>query len=79
MPYLIDGNNLMAKKPDWHKNKPAAKKRLILQLVGFVAANKTNVTIVFDGVPDDEFPEGRKFKGVLSNVMPDLAQTRTHE
>jgi predicted RNA-binding protein with PIN domain len=67
MHYLVDGNNVMAQTVGWRKDKPAARKRLIHALARFVAVHKVKVKVVFDGVPDDEFPEGRKFKSV--NVL----------
>lgn len=65
MPYLVDGNNVMALSPGWHRDKAAARRKLIHDLARFVAARKAKVRVVFDGVPDDEFPEGRKFRSVL--------------
>jgi predicted RNA-binding protein with PIN domain len=65
MPYLIDGNNVMAQSVGWHRNPPGARKRLIHDLVRLVAARRVKVKVVFDGLPDTEFPEGCKFKGVL--------------
>jgi predicted RNA-binding protein with PIN domain len=64
MPYLIDGNNVMAQIVGWHRNPAAARRRLIHELVGLVAVRRVKVRVVFDGVPDAEFPEGRTFKGV---------------
>ncbi len=64
MPYLIDGNNVMGQIVGWHRDKQGAKRRLIKELAQFIAANRTKVTVVFDGVPDDEFPEGGKFRSV---------------
>ena len=65
MPYLIDGNNVMAQVVGWHRNKPAARKKLIVDLAAFVAKHHVRVQVVFDGIPDEEFPEGRKYKSVL--------------
>jgi predicted RNA-binding protein with PIN domain len=64
MPYLVDGNNVMAQTIGWHRDLPAARKRLIHDLVRLVAAFRVKVKVVFDGVPDQEFAEGRKFKSV---------------
>ncbi len=30
----------------------------------FVALHRVRLKVVFDGAPDEEFPEGRRFKGV---------------
>jgi len=64
MIYLVDGNNVMAQIPGWHRDKAEARKRLIRVLARFVSGRRTRVTVVFDGSPDDEFPEGCKYKGV---------------
>ncbi len=64
MAYLIDGNNVMAQTVGWHRDKPRARKRLIGLLARFVAVERANVKVVFDGSPDEEFPEGTRFKSV---------------
>jgi len=64
MPYLVDGNNVMAQTVGWHSDKAAARRRLIQNLARFLAARRVKVKVVFDGAPDDEFPEGVKFKSV---------------
>jgi predicted RNA-binding protein with PIN domain len=64
MPYLVDGNNVMAQRVGWHRDKAAARRRLIRDLAVFVGATRAKLRVVFDGVPDDEFPEGRRFKSV---------------
>jgi predicted RNA-binding protein with PIN domain len=64
MPYLVDGNNVMAQIVGWHRDKAAARRRLIYALTRFLAVHKVKLKVVFDGVPDDEFPEGLKFKSV---------------
>ncbi len=64
MPYLIDGNNVMAQTIGWHRNKAGARKRLIRELAGFVAVHRVRVQVVFDGLPDEEYPEGTKYRSV---------------
>jgi len=64
MLYLIDGNNVMDQAGVEDKGIPAARKKLILGLVHFVAVNRVKVQVVFDGTPDEEFPDGRMYKGV---------------
>jgi len=64
MPYVIDGNNVMAQKVGWHTDKAGARKRLIRQLARFLAVTKVKIRVVFDGTPDDEFPDGGKYKSV---------------
>jgi predicted RNA-binding protein with PIN domain len=64
MPYIIDGNNVMGQTPGWHRDKPAARRGLLLDLAGFAKSQKARVTVVFDGAPSDPFPEGSAFQGV---------------
>lgn len=64
MPYLIDGNNLMAQVPGWRQNVAAARKWLVRDLVEFVAAYRVKVKVVFDGIPDEKLPDGISYKGV---------------
>lgn len=64
MLYLIDGNNVMALKRGWHRDKVAARRGLIHELAVLVAARKVKVRVVFDGAPDTDFPEGTKYKSV---------------
>jgi len=64
MPYLIDGNNVMALTPGWHRDLEAARRRLIRELAQFIAVHRVKVRVVFDGAADDEFPEGRRYKSV---------------
>ena len=37
MPYLVDGNNVMAQTVGWHRDRAAARKRLIRDLARFHA------------------------------------------
>jgi predicted RNA-binding protein with PIN domain len=64
MPYVVDGNNVMAQTVGWHRDKAGARRRLIQDLVRFVASQRVKLKVVFDGAPDEEFPEGIKYKGV---------------
>jgi predicted RNA-binding protein with PIN domain len=64
MLYLVDGNNVMAQTAGWRRNMSGAKKRLLLELAALVAARKVKVRVVFDGAPDDEFPEGCVYRSV---------------
>jgi len=64
MPYIVDGNNVMAQTVGLHQDKAGARRRLIHDLVRFVAVQRIKLKVVFDGAPDEEFPEGRKYKGV---------------
>jgi predicted RNA-binding protein with PIN domain len=64
MPYVVDGNNVMAQTVGWHRDLAAARRGLIHDLVRFVAVQRVKLMVVFDGAPDEEFPDGRKYKGV---------------
>lgn len=64
MHYLVDGNNVMAQRVGWHRDKPGARKKLIRDLARFVAVHRAKVRVVFDGSPDEQFPEGIRYKSV---------------
>jgi predicted RNA-binding protein with PIN domain len=64
MPYLVDGNNVMAQTVGWHRDRSKARRQLIHDLAHFIALQRVKLKVVFDGAPDEEFPEGRKYKGV---------------
>src|SRR5262249_36604077 len=64
MPYIVDGNNVMGQTPGWHRDKPRARLELLKRVAAFARLRGARVTIVFDGAPDQEFPEGSAFKGV---------------
>lgn len=64
MSYLIDGNNVMAQRVGWHRNKPGARRLLMDELADFVRAKGSTVAVVFDGAPEQHFPDGASYKGV---------------
>ena len=64
MSYLIDGNNVMAQRVGWHRDKPGARRRLLGELARFAREAGVTVEAVFDGAPDDFFPDGSYFMGV---------------
>ena len=64
MSYLVDGNNVMGQRVGWHRDKPAARRRLLTELTRFARALDVTVDVVFDGAPDDAFPDGSHFMGV---------------
>ncbi len=64
MPYIIDGNNVMAV---FHRDKITARKMLMTALVKFKAVHRTKIKVVFDGVPDDQYPDGIVKRGI--NVL----------
>src|SRR5205085_8797004 len=64
MSYLIDGNNVMAQRVGWHRDKRAAQRRLLDELARFAARRHARVTVVFDGAPAEFFPDGASYRGV---------------
>ena len=64
MSYLVDGNNVMGQRVGWHRDKPGARRRLLEELARFARAAGVSVEVVFDGAPDDSFPDGASFMGV---------------
>ena len=64
MLYLVDGNNVMALKRGWHRDKVAARRELIRELAVLVECRKVKITVVFDGAPDEAFPDGARYKSV---------------
>jgi predicted RNA-binding protein with PIN domain len=64
MSYLVDGNNVMGQRVGWHRDKAGARRRLLEDLARLARAEGLSVAVVFDGAPDDFFPDGSSFKGV---------------
>lgn len=64
MPYLVDGNNVMAQRVGWHRDKSGARRALLDALARFAQAKGTRVAVVFDGAPEPHFPDGSGFRGV---------------
>ena len=64
MPYIVDGNNVMAQTPGWHRDKSKARRLLLEQLAAFARIKKARITAVFDGGPDPMMPDGVGFRGV---------------
>ena len=64
MSYLVDGNNVMAQRVGWHRDKAGARRRLLKELARFARAAGVTVEAVFDGAPDEFFPDGSDFMGV---------------
>lgn len=64
MPYLVDGNNVMAQRVGWHRDKSGARRALLDELARFAQARGLRVAVVFDGAPERHFPEGSSFRGV---------------
>jgi len=64
MSYLVDGNNVMGQRVGWHRDKAGARRRLLGELARFARSARVSVAVVFDGAPDDHFPDGSSFMGV---------------
>ncbi|HEY0171636.1 MAG TPA: NYN domain-containing protein [Pyrinomonadaceae bacterium] len=64
MSYLVDGNNVMGQRVGWHRDKPGARRRLLGELARFAREAGVTVEAVFDGAPDESFPDGSYFMGV---------------
>lgn len=64
MAYIVDGNNVFGQTPGWHRDKQAARLRLLESVALFARIKKASVTVVFDGAPDSRIPEGSTFRGV---------------
>lgn len=64
MGYLIDGNNVMGQRVGWHRDKAASRRGLLEELARFARTRRVSVTAVFDGAPDEHFPDGSSFMGV---------------
>jgi predicted RNA-binding protein with PIN domain len=62
--FLIDGNNVMGQRVGWHKDKPAAQRRLLHDVARLARLKKTRMTVVFDGAPNANFLEGSGLRGV---------------
>ena len=64
MSYLVDGNNVMGQRVGWHRDRAGARRRLLGDLARFARREAASLTVVFDGAPDEHFPDGSDFMGV---------------
>jgi predicted RNA-binding protein with PIN domain len=64
MPYLVDGNNVMAQRVGWHRDKARARRRLMDELARFAQERRVRVAVVFDGAPEQHFSDGSSYRGV---------------
>jgi predicted RNA-binding protein with PIN domain len=56
---LVDGMNVIGSRPDgWWRDRDGAVRRLVGRLVRLAAATDEDVTVVLDGRPLDDLPEG---------------------
>ena len=54
----------MAQRVGWHRNKPGARRLLMDELAEFVRAKSATVSVVFDGAPEQHFPDGSIYRGL---------------
>jgi predicted RNA-binding protein with PIN domain len=64
MPYLVDGNNVMCQRVGWHKDKRRARRELMEDVARYKQNKGISLSIVFDGAPDDSFPDGSLYQGI---------------
>jgi predicted RNA-binding protein with PIN domain len=64
MPYLVDGNNVMAQRVGWHRDKPKARRGLMDELALFAQVRSVRLMVVFDGAPEQHFGDGASYKGM---------------
>jgi predicted RNA-binding protein with PIN domain len=64
MPYLVDGNNVMAQRVGWHRDKGKARRALMDELARFARDRRVRVAVVFDGAPEQHFGDGARYKGI---------------
>ncbi len=62
--YLVDGNNVMGQRVGWHRDKAGARRRLLEDLAHLAGIRKIRIGVVFDGRPDQAFPDGSSYRGV---------------
>jgi len=63
--YLVDGNNVMAQRVGWHRDRARARRRLLDELAGFAHAARLRIEVVFDGAPEEHFPDGASYRGAV--------------
>jgi predicted RNA-binding protein with PIN domain len=64
MSYLVDGNNVMAQRVGWHRDRAGARRGLMEELARFAGAKGVRVEVVFDGAPEKHFADGASYRGV---------------
>jgi chloramphenicol 3-O-phosphotransferase len=58
MSYLIDGNNVMAQRVGWHRDKPGARRRLLEELARFAREAGVTVSLCSTGRRTSSSPTG---------------------
>jgi predicted RNA-binding protein with PIN domain len=64
MSYLVDGNNVMAQRVGWHRDKQGARRTLMDELARFALERRVSVAVVFDGAPEKHFADGARYRGI---------------
>jgi predicted RNA-binding protein with PIN domain len=66
--YLIDGNNVIGQRgrgyESWWEDKAKARRQLLKDLAALARIKKLKLTVVFDGSPDERFPDDARYRGV---------------
>ncbi|MFN6203178.1 MAG: NYN domain-containing protein [Acidobacteriota bacterium] len=62
--YLVDGNNVMGQRVGWHRDKAGARRQLLEDLAHLARCRQIRIGVVFDGRPDQAFPDGSSYQGV---------------
>jgi len=58
---IVDGMNVIGSRPDgWWRDRHGAARRLIARLQALAAADQDDLTVVFDGRPLPDLPEGEQ-------------------
>ncbi|HEX8143057.1 MAG TPA: NYN domain-containing protein [Pyrinomonadaceae bacterium] len=60
----MDGNNVMAQRVGWHRDRAGARRALLDDLARFAAVKRARVSVVFDGAPEQHFADGASYRGV---------------
>ena len=55
----------MAQRVGWHKDKPKARRALMDELAQFARLKRVRLDVVFDGAPEEHFPDGASYRGVV--------------
>jgi len=66
--YLVDGNNVIGQRgkgyESWWRDKPGARRQLLGDLATLAKVKRLRLAVVFDGAPDQSFPDASSFRGV---------------
>jgi predicted RNA-binding protein with PIN domain len=66
--YLIDGNNVIGQRgrgyESWWEDRVAARRQLLQDLSVLARVKKLKLTVIFDGSPDERFPDDARYRGI---------------